>query len=173
MIDWKRELTIATYVKATLMDADKEGLWPQSLPEIAASEDQLAAVEAHLRYRLGEQYRSFLAHANGWRAFLQTIDLFGTPELMGGDAMLSALEFLSDSEDVLRLNQCPSQESLLPIAFSAESSDLFVMGGPSSHAPGTIWWLGAELIDTFDCFHDFFLAMVDYNRHLLQDLQHE
>src|SRR5438067_1166139 len=125
MIDWKQELTVATFVKASLFEADAEGLWPQSLPEVAAGEDQIVAAEAYLRHCLDPQYRSFLAHADGWQAVLQTIDLFGTTDLMGSQSMASALSFLADSEECLAGLQCPL-DSFLPIAFSQESSDLFL-----------------------------------------------
>jgi hypothetical protein len=170
MIDWKRELTIATYVKSKLFEADEEGLWPQSWPEVAAREEDILAAEATLRHRLDEQYRSFLAHANGWQGVLQTIDLFGTADLAGSPSMVSASAFLADSWACLAALHCPL-ESFLPIAYSEESSDLFLLGRPNSPTPGRIWWISAQLIDTYPSFLDFFLAMVDYNRHLLADLK--
>jgi hypothetical protein len=170
MIDWMRELTIATYVKIRLAEADAEGLWPVTLPEVAADEDRIAATEALLGHRLDEQYRSFLSYANGWRGILQTIDLFGTRELVGGQAMTAASEFLLEAEHVTAATNCPI-DSLLPFAYSEESSDLFVMGRPASVCPGKVLWIGSELIDTFPSFHEFFLAMVDYNRHLLRELE--
>ena len=68
-MDWKRELVIAHLVKQKIAEADVDGVWENTLPEVAASENQLMMLEDQLGYGLDPQYREFLRHANGWRAF--------------------------------------------------------------------------------------------------------
>jgi len=42
---------------------------------------------------------------------------------------------------------------------------------PLSHAPGTVIWLAGEEIDRYPTFTEYFLAMIEYNRLLVKDLQ--
>jgi hypothetical protein len=171
-LDWKRELTIAHLVKQNIAEVDVDGLWENTLPEIAASEDQLLDLEARLGYRLDAQHRAFLLHANGWQAFTQYIDVFGTPDFMGGPRAARAAELIESLEPLEPL--CGLRKSdILPIAVSSISIDVMVMARPYKTIPSKVLWLAGDVIDTFPSFDEWFLSMVDYNRDEYQRLEQE
>ncbi|WP_182345417.1 hypothetical protein [Comamonas koreensis] len=62
-MDWKRALVIAALVKQKVAEVDALGLWQHILPEVAASEQALDALEMCLGESLDSGYRSFLLHA--------------------------------------------------------------------------------------------------------------
>ena len=88
--DWKKEIAIAWYVQEKTAECDINKLWDYYLPKVAATEQELIEAEAALGFALDPRYREFLSYANGWRCFLQRIDLFGTNELRGSDSMREA-----------------------------------------------------------------------------------
>ncbi len=70
--------------KATSCRVDVDHLWENTLPGVAASQDQLRSLEVRLGHALDPQHREFLLHANGWRAFRQHVDVFGIDDFEGG-----------------------------------------------------------------------------------------
>lgn len=171
-MDWKRELVIAHLVKQKIAEADVDGLWENTLPEVAASPDQLSALEEALGYTLHPQHREFLSHANGWRALMQRIDVFGTDDFMGGPRAERAVMLVESLHDLKEL--CGfSEREVLPIAVSSSDIDVMVMTRPGTATPGRVIWLAGGVVDTFAGFDDWFLAMVDYNRQEYQRLVEE
>jgi hypothetical protein len=166
-MDWKKEIAVMVYVKQLLAEVDVKHLWPHHLPAVAASGEDLRRVERHLGFKLDAQYAAFLLHANGWRGFYQTVDLFGTNDLLGNDLMSYAVGMLGVIEPlVLNSSGCERGE-LIPIATTREDLDLFVLTKPSARNPGTVIWFAGTEIQRFSGFDDFFLGMVDYNRRQL------
>jgi hypothetical protein len=168
--DWKQRIAVMALVKQKLAEVDTEGLWEYRLPRVAASQERLAQVEAHLGEALDPSYRDFLRHADGWPAFYQTVDLFGSDDLLGGDRLRHAEEMLGYLEDE-QLAADRAGQDLLPIAASPVDLDLFVMTRRSSSRPGMVIWLAGSEIDRFPSFDAYFLAMVDYNRAEVANLQ--
>jgi hypothetical protein len=162
--DWKKDIAIAWCVQNETAKLDKDNLWEYYLPKLAATEKALAETEAVLGYNLDPRYREFLSYANGWRCFLQRIDLFGTTELRGGCPMPEACLALDEIDSELLAKSKLVWSDLLPIGFSSEQSDVFALLKPSSANPGTIVWFAGYEIERFPRFDDFFSAMVDYNR---------
>ncbi len=168
-MDWKRELVIAHLVKQKIAEVDVERVWEHTLPEVAASEEQLRSLEAQLGYELDPQHREFLLHANGWRAFEQRIDVFGVDDFVGGTRANRAAALIDSLEDLEPL--CGFGKSdMLPIAVSSDDIDVMVMTRPNTTTPGKVLWLAGGLIETFVGFDEWFLAMVDYNREEYQRL---
>lgn len=162
-MDWKRELVIAHLVKQKVAEVDVDGLWENTLPEVAASKEELDALEARLGYLLDPQHRAFLSHANGWSAFLHRIDVFGTGDFIGGERAVRAVELVESLEPLKDL--CGFGKSdLLPIAVSSDDIDLMLITRPHTATPGQVLWLAGGVIDTFSGFDEWFVAMVDYNR---------
>jgi hypothetical protein len=168
--DWKQRIAVMALVKQKLAEVDTEGLWEHRLPRVAASQERLREVEAHLGEALDPSYRDFLRHADGWPAFYQTVDLFGSDDLLGGERFRHAEEMLGYAEDE-QLASPGLRRDLLPIAASAVDLDLFVMTRRSSARPGTVIWLAGSEVDRFPSFDEYFLAMIDYNRTEVQSLQ--
>lgn len=171
--DWKKEIAIAWHVQNETAKLDKSNLWEYFLPKVAASEQELAETEAVLGFAIDPRYREFLCCANGWRCFLQRVDLFGTAELRGGRAMRDACSALENIDSEVLAKSTLVRSDLLPIGFSSEQSDLFVMLKPSSMNPGTIVWFAGYEIERYPVFDDFFLAIVDYNRLRLERFRNE
>lgn len=168
--DWKERIAVMALVKQKLAEADTEGLWEYHLPRVAASEDRVREVEAHLGQALDPSYRAFLRHADGWPALYQTVDLFGSEDLLGGERFRHAEEMLGYLEDEMP-DGTRTRGHLLPVAASPVDLDLFVMTRFSSAKPGTVIWLAGSEIDRFPSFDQYFLAMIDYNRAEIQNLQ--
>ncbi len=164
LTDWKQRIVELVLVKQQLAELDTKGLWQYRLPAVAASEARLEAVEAHLGEALDPAFREFLLHADGWPAFYQTVDLFGSDDLLGSDRFRHAVEMLSYVEAGVLAAGGLRREELLPIAISPVDLDLFVMMRRSASRPGTVVWLAGSEIDRFPGFEEYFLAMVDYNR---------
>ncbi|MCX9191746.1 hypothetical protein C3Y87_10025 [Carbonactinospora thermoautotrophica] len=80
---WPALIGAMILVKNSIEELDPEHLQEYTLPKKKATEEEIQAAERQLGGRLPEEYRDFLLHANGWRAFYWTVDLFGTPELLG------------------------------------------------------------------------------------------
>lgn len=168
-MDWKRELVIAHLVKQKVAEVDLDHLWENTLPEVAASEEQLRSLEARLGYKLDPQHREFLLHANGWRAFEQRIDVFGVDDFVGGPRAARAIALIDSLEDIKPL--CGfGKTDLLPIAVSLDDIDVMVMTRPHTSTPGKVLWFAGGLVEAFNGFDDWFLTMVDYNRSEYQRL---
>ncbi|MFA0814644.1 MAG: SMI1/KNR4 family protein [Anaerofustis sp.] len=170
---WKNNIVTMIYVKEELHKYDINGLWQYHFPEVAATEEQIESVERKLGYKLDANYRSFLTRANGWKGFYQTVDLFGTEEIVNSSIMKYANKLLDSlEEDVIRSSGFLKSE-LMPIATTLNDKDLFVLTIPTSHKPGIVIWFAGEEIDRFSDFNEYFLAMIDYNREEIEDLKKE
>jgi hypothetical protein len=162
-LDWKQVLVIAHLVKNKIYEVDVEGLWENTLPEVAATSEQLDVLEQELGYPLDSQHRQFLMNANGWRAFMQHVDVFGVGDFKGGPRAARAIALIESLQPLDSL--CGySHRDLIPIAVSSSDIDVFVMARPHTATPGRVFWFAGGLIDTFQCFDEWFLSMVDYNR---------
>jgi hypothetical protein len=153
------------------MKLDSSGIWPHHLPELAANEETLRKTEAQLGFRIDQDYREFLKMANGWKGFIQTVDLFGTEELSGSPTMQYAQSLLGFVEDGVIKSTGFSREELLPIAATKYDKELFVITRPTSLVPGTVIWFAGEEVDRYPNFTEFFLAMIEYNRQLVEDMK--
>lgn len=162
---WKDKIAVMFLVQEEIQRLDKIGLWQYYYPELAATEEQLTAVEAQLGHSIDKGYKDFLMCANGWKCFSQTINLFGTGDLMGSSLMDYALEMLCilDDENVLASSGFTKAE-LLPIAVTFEDRDLHVITRPTSNEPGIVIWFSGQEIERYLNFEEYFLTMADYNR---------
>jgi cell wall assembly regulator SMI1 len=170
MSSWKDHIAIMHLVKQELLKRDKARLWPHHLPEVGATEEQLQAAEKALGFSLDPQYRDFLLHADGWKGVCQTVDLFGTGQLMRSGVMDHAMVLLNSIEPGVLESSGFLRDQLLPIAASASDRDLFVIALPHSPSPGMVIWFAGEEIDRFENFQEYFLAMIDYNREEVMNL---
>jgi hypothetical protein len=167
MIDWKKEIAVAHLVKQRVAEVDRNHLWEYHLPELAATEEAISAAERTLGFRLDDEHRAFLGHANGWKAFMHYSDAFGVGDLLSGPRYQRAMDLLESLEPLKPICEFESTE-LLPIAVNTKDIDLFTIAKPSSHSPGTVLWFAGQVIDKFPSFSEWFLAMVDYNRREFQ-----
>ena len=164
MSNWKDKIATMILVKQELMKQDVEQIWPHHFPEIGVNEEYLCAVEQELGYKLDLIYRDFLQHANGWKGFYQTVELFGIEQLRKSTIMDYAQMLLKAIDDDALRESGVLRCELLPIAVSEFDKDLFVLCLPNSSRPGEIIWFAGEEIDRYENFDEYFLAMIDYNR---------
>ena len=172
---WKDNIAVAFLVQEEIQRLDKLGIWQYYYPDLAATKEQLAAVEAHLGHGLDKDYRDFLLCANGWKGFTQTVNLFGTGDLMGSSLMDYALEMLDVMDDAYPFSESAgfSKAELLPIAATFEDRELHVMTRATSRQPGVVIWFSGQEIERYPDFKEYFLAMTDYNRLEIERLKNE
>jgi hypothetical protein len=159
-MDWKKEIGIAFLVRQRL--AEVLPVWPLRHPRLAASAEEIAQAEREVR-KLDEDYVGFLRAANGWEAFHQDIDLFGTADLLGSGRSLYSRELLST---LLPLEECSDVkgDEVIPVGVALSGIDLILLGPSREGAPAKVYWWAGQLIDQFVSFSEFFLAMVDLTR---------
>lgn len=162
--NWKETLAVAWRVVSETEKLDTEHLWEYRLPRVAAAEKDVKEAEAALGHSLDVRYGNFLRAANGWPCFYQSVDLFGTQELLGSKAMQSATAMLEEIVPEALEKSFLRHVDLLPIAVSRDDKDLFVMSRPDSNRPGVVIWFAGAEVERFPDFDEFFLAMIDYNR---------
>lgn len=166
-INWPALIGRHVLVQQRIRDLDREGLWRHELPAVAAAREEVTTLESRTG-PLPTEFREFLLAANGWRAFYQWADLFGTKELLGpesteAETILAALKRAGVLEEV------PVATRLLPIAVTRVGqrnlglgADLFALAVSGSSVGKVYWFGGAELIDTFSGFGEFFASMTEY-----------
>lgn len=172
--DWKSTIVSGVLIQQRIEQLDTGGLWKRYLPEVAASEEAIRAAEQSLGAPLDRRFREFLLHANGWRGFYQAVDLYGTPQLLGAPPMDTAIRQLSavSADAFLELAGVPLSD-VRPIASSAVQPDMFLLAGPFSAAPGQVIWYTGAVVERLRDFDEFFLAILDYNRDEVRDLERE
>lgn len=171
MTDWKEYISTMVLVKQELMRRDMDQVWPHHFPEIAASEEEISETEKELKVTLNPNYREFLQFANGWKGFYQTVDLFGTKELNHSAKMSYAFSQLHAIEKDVLKKSGNDVNQLLPIAVTESDLDLFALCLSNSPTPGKVIWFAGEVIDSFESFNEFFIAMIDYNREEIAALE--
>lgn len=162
---WNLEIESMINIMSDLKKADIDEIYEYNLPESPATQKQIEEVEDYLGYKLDKEYKSFLKHADGWKGFKQTIDLFGTKELLHIkeiDSVNVAFDTLLE-EGVLESSGF-SKSELLPIAVAQYDSDLFLMTNANSNIPGMIIWFAGYEVERYENFQRFFSAMIEYNR---------
>lgn len=172
--DWRPLIVSMIEVQQALFEADKEHLWEYHLPRVAASEATLARVERHLGFKLEPEYRGFLAMADGWPWFSQSVKLlFGSPELLGSPALLVADAMLDAAESYLEAQCGVQRRAVFPIAVSPRDKDVFFMQLQDGVLRPPIVWLAGEEIDRYISFAEFFASMIEYNKLSLKALKEE
>ena len=171
--DFRDAIALLWKIKEETMQVDKKNVWQYCLPNIAATEIQFSKAERHLNHIIDPRFKAFLACANGWQSFYQSVDLFGTESLVGGSQNQCGDFLLSHLDESLLKKSGFSRQELLPIAATKLDRDLFVITRPSSSVPGTVIWFAGEEVDRFSDFDEFFLAMLEYNRTELEYFKRE
>lgn len=138
------------------------GLWPHHLPGVRASESDVVRTEELLGVSLPEDYRSFLLHADGWPGFFQTIDLLGCSSLVQGEHLRRFYDQYGALSPVEWQEMDLHSEGFIPIGVSLEDSDVVVISVGADRAD--VAWVAGGLIERWQSFHEFFIAMLAYTR---------
>lgn len=166
--EWKKQIAIAFMIKQKIAEVDSNGLWLFTYPNLAATEEKIENAESALTGPLSSDYRDFLKCANGWDQFYQRVNLFGTDDFIGSTRMNRALGMIQwliedGSWD-------GTSDALVPIAASIEDNTLFCLSTAADSQKGRVLWFSGRLIESFDSFTEFFMAICDYNRLEVQNL---
>jgi len=168
MQNWKEQIAVAWFVKQSCMELDKKRIFTYHLPNMAATEEEIATAEQALGCKLDEKYRAFLKFANGWPCFWHSTDLFGANDLFAGARRENGEFLLSMLDESILVKSGVKRHELLPIAVTSVDKDLFVITRLASRRPGIVIWFAGEEVERFKDFDDFFLAMVEYSRSDIQ-----
>ena len=168
---WRHLVVEMVKVLQEMSQVDTEHLWEYHLPGLAATSEQLAAIEIKLGEPLDPIYCSFLEVAGGWRSVYQMVDLFGPEDLLRGEASDRARRQLAYLDDEVLQSSGVRRDDLLPIACSSDSKTLFVLGLGRSSIPGRIVWFHGVEVDRFTSFLEFFTSLIEYNRLEVGDLR--
>src|SRR5688572_8111255 len=103
--DWKPELAVLWSILQQTEELDTGRVWQYHLPRAGATREEIEGVSRRLGFALDARYANFLRYANGWPDFYQSVDLFGTGELLGGALMDQAQQQLAVMDDSV-WNEC-------------------------------------------------------------------
>lgn len=171
--DWRPPIVEMVMAKRDLAEWDPKGIFPNHLPEVAATEEQISDAERALGVALDTEHRGFLSFADGWVCFHQYVTLLGTSGLVAGPLRDAALESFDYAPEALE-ELGRSSEGLLPIAASLEQADVFVMPIDDGVVGRRVHWLAeGEVVDTFESFGQYFVSMIDYTKRRIGKLQEE
>ncbi|MET0811920.1 MAG: hypothetical protein ABWY03_02625 [Microbacterium sp.] len=162
--DWRPPIVEMVVAKRDLAEWDPAGIFPNHLPELAATEAAIRGAERSLALALDGEHRGFLGCADGWRGFHQSVTLLSTNELVAGALRDSALEAFAYAPEALEALGRPP-ESLLPVAASLEQADVFAMPIDAGVVGRRVHWLAeGEVVDTFESFGEYFMSMIQYTK---------
>ena len=166
--DWKASIAKIVYWKQMIHDLDELEAFPWHFPRTAATGEQIARAEDHMKARFSKSYRDFLSLADGWEGFCITTNLFGTPEFLDGKA--DEVRGRLDVQDYL-LSVGISDSYVVPIGAAEFDTDVFLLiSEESGGLAGEVIWIAGEEVDRFPDFRDFFEAMINYNARIAQNL---
>jgi hypothetical protein len=173
-VDWEVEIVKGVLIHQRIEELDRGRLWRRHLPSVGANEAEISAAETQLGVRFDPKYRAFLHYADGWKSFYQAVDLFGTRNLLGAAPMDSAQRQLAAIDPTkFQLATASATTAFVPIAASPVQEDIFLLGQPWSSNPGMVLWFATREVERFPNFEEFFLAMLDYNRLEIAELERE
>lgn len=169
MTNWKLLITHLVSIKSQIDDLDKNRIWRYHLPNVAASQSQIDQLTRKLNRAIPEEYLDFLKTANGWKCFLQDIDLLGTEDRFGEKyiATLNAEFFDLGEAQIAGIDK----NNLLPIAVNISDRDLFFIVLAPQERFGEVIWFAGDIIESFPNFTEYFQSMIVYNERELRKLK--
>lgn len=171
MTEWQASIVQLAQLKEQIARLDTDGLFPYALPAVAATEGELAGCAERAGLTLDAQHRSFLAAANGWRAFFETQDLLGTEQLVAGEHRDAFAGWIESAPPQARAEGF-SAASLLPVAVDLQMPLFAVMPIVDGRVATQVLSLDPSgIIDEFDSFEAYIDATITYTRRNLDDFR--
>jgi hypothetical protein len=169
MTDWKLMISQLVLIKEEIYKADKEGLWPYTLPKVAATEEQLTEFQKKLGRKLPGEYLEFLRHANGWYWFHQSTDLLSVDDFFN-DKYEESISLFFDSDEYY-VEAGIEKNDLLPVGVNVYDSDIFFLALSNDGYFGNVIWYTAEGdVEQYSNFDEFFMGMIELDKSRLNRL---
>jgi hypothetical protein len=167
MTDWAPRIVELVRLKEQIARHDVDGIFPYTLPSVAAPPERLDAYEQGTGLRLDPGHRSFLAAADGWRAFFETQDLLSVEQLASGEHRDVFTAWIDSAPPQAR-EQGYSSATLLPIAVDFEMPFYAAMPVVDGQVAGQVLSLDPSgIIEAFDSFEEYFDAIIAYTHRKL------
>lgn len=171
MADWPAKIVELVRLKERIATLDADGIFPYTLPAVAAPEPRLAEFEERTGITLDAGHRSFLAAADGWPAFFETQDLLSLDQLSGGahrDAFTGWIESAPPQAKAAGY----SAATLLPIAVDLEMPLFAAMPIADGRVESRVLSLDPSgIIDDFASFEEYIDSTIAYTRNNLADFE--
>ncbi|WP_437019692.1 hypothetical protein [Streptomyces sp. enrichment culture] len=149
--------------KERLAVCDREGLWRHEPRRPPAPPEGITQIASVTSCSLDGEHSGFLAHADGWPAILQDIDLFGTADF-GTALYAEAVELVRVIGDELELTQKGPDARVVPIGASRSDIDIIAMVcDREPRQPAAVVWLAGGVIERYASFSEFFRGMIAEN----------
>ncbi len=158
-INWNTEIIRFIFWRQLAAAHDKDD-FPWYVPRGRAAAEQISAAETATGAKFSDEFAEFLRHANGWKYFIGTTDLFGIDDFLSGRA--KTVSERPALRVFLRREGIDASRSI-PIGASSTQSTVFLHFCPNSKfLPGGVLWFGTERqeIGRFPSFSSFFDTMV-------------
>lgn len=154
---WKLYIEQMSQIISEVEKHDKEGMWNYYPPNKPAAVEQIIEFEKNIGFELDLEYKKFLESSNGWKAFYQNVDLFGTGDYKDYNKMKYMSEIFQEIDSEIK-------ENIFPIGVSTEDIDLFAIVKTNCVDEGKIIWFAGGEIERFKNFKVFFEEMMVYNK---------
>jgi hypothetical protein len=172
--DWPELIGKSVLLRQRLHELDPD-VNPYTIPHVGASQQDLAATETRLGFRLDSLHQQLLSHANGWDYFFNFTHLFSTEEVGADDRWHRSEELLNIFyTDGPIPTDFPSRHDIYCFcANPAETEDLFVVWklGPVTDGGRPVSWLTEEEVQRFPNMHEFMMSANEYLHRGLTKLQ--
>ena len=167
MTDWMPRIVALVRLKEQIARYDVDRIFPYTLPSVAASAERIDAYEQGTGLTLDPGHRSFLAAANGWRAFFETQDLLSVEQLASGEHRDVFTAWIDSAPPHAR-EQGYSSATLLPIAVDFEMPFHAAMPVVDGRVAGQVLSLDPSgIIEAFDSFEEYVDAIIAYTQRKL------
>ncbi|WP_018351940.1 SMI1/KNR4 family protein [Longispora albida] len=164
-VDWKALIGQLILAKNEADKLDPDHLEPLVAPNTPAAPEDIAAFEDAAGGPLPEEYRQFLAHADGWRSFYFRAKLFGLADLNGQTpeaAVAADILDVYESEDVFE-DLDVTRADVFPVCAGVGMRAMFVMIRHGRPDAGTVIWLDGEEVERYTGLAEFIATMRDYS----------
>lgn len=169
--DWPTKIVELVRVKGRIARLDVDRIFPYTIPAVSAPSSRLDVYEEHTGLVLDRGHRSFLAAADGWRAFFETQDLLSIEQLAAGEHR-DAFTAWIDSAPPQALAAGYSAATLLPIAVDLEMPQFAAMRVVDGRVASQVLTLGPSgILDEFASFEEYFDSRIEYTRRNLADFE--
>jgi hypothetical protein len=172
MYDWKLAIVMNFWQRQQAEIWKSGHVFPMGAPKVRASNEAIAQAELATAFRFPEDYKDFLRHADGWPAFCENMDLFGTPDYLSGEANrllerhAAAIQFMHGLGF--------GRDDYIAVGGARKGQNLFLLlSADNPRSPGEVIWYNDEQLDRCPSFSEFFSSMIAFNELLAQKGAHD